>query len=74
MSKARKEADLNDDKKPLGNTLKLKDNTFHGKMIEDKEKHKNVYFSSKDSFITNKFNDPPLKKENQLVKKLIRLK
>ena len=46
VAKARREADSDKSKKVLGDTAKLKGNSFYGKMIEDKAKHTNTVFTS----------------------------
>jgi len=42
VANARREADEDRSKKVLGDTAKLKGNSFYGKMIEDKAKHTNT--------------------------------
>ena len=48
MTTARREADQDASKKILGDTAKLKGNSFYGKMIEDKTRHTNTCFTSKE--------------------------
>ena len=46
---ARRQADKDPSKKLLGDTSKLKGNSFYGKLIEDLERHTNTRFTSKES-------------------------
>jgi len=48
VANARREADEDRSKKVLGDTAKLKGNSFYGKMIEDKAKHTNTVFTVSD--------------------------
>ena len=48
VANARREADSDKSKKVLGDTAKLKGNSFYGKMIEDKAKHTNTVFTTSD--------------------------
>ena len=45
---ARREADQDASKKVLGDTAKLKGNSFYGKMIEDKARHTSTCFTSRE--------------------------
>ena len=49
VAKARREADKDVSKKILGDTAKLKANSFYGKMIEDKARHNNTVFTTSDT-------------------------
>ena len=49
VANVRREADEDRSKKVLGDTVKLKGNSFHGKMIEDKAKHTNTVFTTSDA-------------------------
>ena len=46
FSSARREADNDKNKKQLGDTAKLKGNSFYGKMIENLEKHISTKFTT----------------------------
>ena len=46
VSSARRAADNDKNKKQLGDTAKLKENSFYGKMIENLEKHMNTKFTT----------------------------
>ena len=46
VANARREADSDKSKQVLGDTAKLKGNSFYGKMIEDKAKHTNTVFTT----------------------------
>lgn len=48
VANARREADLDKTKKILGDTAKLKGNSFYGKMIEDRAKYANTVFTTSD--------------------------
>ena len=49
VADARRQADKDPSKKLLGDTSKLKGNSFYGKLIEDLERHTNTRFTSKES-------------------------
>ena len=46
VAQARREADKNKDKKIVGETAKLKGNSFYGKMIEDIARHHYTTFTA----------------------------
>ena len=51
VSSARRAADQDKNKKQLGDTAKLKGNSFYGKMIENLEKHMNTKFTTNEKLI-----------------------
>ena len=51
VSAARRAADNDKNKKQLGDTAKLKGNSFYGKMIENLEKHMNTKFTKDEKLI-----------------------
>ena len=58
VSSARRAADQDKNKKQLGDTAKLKGNSFYGKMIENLEKHMNTKFTKDEKLIDKIFRSP----------------
>ena len=58
VSGARRAADQDKNKKQLGDTAKLKGNSFYGKMIENLEKHMNTKFTTDEKLIDEIFRSP----------------
>ena len=58
VSGARRAADQDKNKKQLGDTAKLKGNSFYGKMIENLEKHMNTKFTTDEELIDKIFRSP----------------
>ena len=58
VSSARREADNDKNKKQLGDTAKLKGNSFYGKMIENLEKHISTKFTTDEKLIDEIFRSP----------------
>ena len=58
VSSARRAADQDKNKRQLGDTAKLKGNSFYGKMIENLEKHMNTKFKTNEKLIDNIFRSP----------------
>ena len=58
VSSARRAADQDKNKKQLGDTAKLKGNSFYGKMIENLEKHMNTKFTTNEKLIDEIFKSP----------------
>ena len=58
VSSARRAADNDKNKKQLGDTAKLKGNSFYGKMIENLEKHTNTKFTTDEKLIDEIFRSP----------------
>ena len=58
VSSARRAADQDKNKSQLGDTAKLKGNSFYGKMIENLEKHMNTKFTTNEKLIDNIFRSP----------------
>ena len=58
VSSARRTADNDKNKKQLGDTAKLKGNSFYGKMIENLEKHMNTKFTTNEKLIDKIFRSP----------------
>ena len=58
VSSARRDADNDKNKKQLGDTAKLKGNSFYGKMIENLEKHISTKFTTDEKLIDNIFRSP----------------
>ena len=58
VSSARREADNDKNKKQLGDTAKLKGNSFYGKMIENLEKHISTKFTKDEKLIDKIFRSP----------------
>ena len=58
VSSARRAADNDKNKKQLGDTAKLKGNSFYGKMIENLEKHRNTKFTTDENLIDKIFRSP----------------
>ena len=58
VSSARRAADNDKNKKQLGDTAKLKGNSFYGKMIKNLEKHMNTKFTTNEKLIDNIFRSP----------------
>ena len=58
VSDARRAADQDKNKKQLGDTAKLKGNSFYGKMIENLEKHMNTKFTTNEKLIDEIFRSP----------------
>ena len=58
VSSARRAADQDKNKRQLGDTAKLKGNSFYGKMIENLEKHMNTKFTANEKLIDKIFRSP----------------
>ena len=58
VSAARRAADQDKNKRQLGDTAKLKGNSFYGKMIENLEKHMNTKFTTDENLIDKIFRSP----------------
>ena len=58
VSVARRAADQDINKRQLGDTAKLKGNSFYGKMIENLEKHMNIKFTTDEELIDKIFRSP----------------
>ena len=58
VSSARRAADQDKSKRQLGDTAKLKGNSFYGKMIENLEKHMNTKFTTDGELIDEIFRSP----------------
>ena len=58
VSSARRAADHAKNKRQLGDTAKLKGNSFYGKMIENLEKHMNTKFTTDENLINKIFRSP----------------
>ena len=58
VSGARRAADQEKNKRQLGDTAKLKGNSFYGKMIENLEKHMNTKFTTDEKLIDEIFRSP----------------
>ena len=58
VSNARRAGDSNPALKQLGDTYKLKGNSFYGKMIEDQIKHTKTTFTSKEYIVDQSFRSP----------------
>ena len=58
VSGARRAADNDKNKKQLGDTAKLKGNSFYGKMIENLEKHISTKFTTDENLIDKIFRSP----------------
>ena len=58
VSSARRDADNDKNKKQLGDTAKLKGNSFYGKMIENLEKHRTTKFTTDEKLIDKIFRSP----------------
>ena len=58
VSSARRAADQDKNKKQLGDTAKLKGNSFYGKLIENLEKHMNTKFTTNEKLIDEIFRSP----------------
>ena len=58
VSSARRDADNGKNKKQLGDTAKLKGNSFYGKMIENLEKHMTTKFTRDEKLIDKIFRSP----------------
>ena len=58
VSSARRAADNDKNKKQLGDTAKLKGNSFYGKMIENLEKHISTKFTTDEKLIDKIFRSP----------------
>ena len=58
VSAARRAADNDKNKKQLGDTAKLKGNSFYGKMIGKLEKHMNTKFTTDENLIDKIFRSP----------------
>ena len=58
VSGARRAADQDKKKRQLGDTAKLKGNSFYGKMIENLEKHMNTKFTTDENLIDKIFRSP----------------
>ena len=58
VSSARRAADQDKNKKQLGDTAKLKGNSFYGKMIENLEKHISAKFTTDEKLIDKIFRSP----------------
>ena len=58
VSGAQRAADQDKNKRQLGDTAKLKGNSFYGKMIENLEKHMNTKFTTDENLIDKIFRSP----------------
>ena len=58
VSSARRAANQDKNKKQLGDTAKLKGNSFYGKMIENLEKHMKTKFTTNEKLIDEIFRSP----------------
>ena len=58
VASARREAEKNPLKKQLEDTAKLKGNSFYGKMIEDKGRHKSTKFTRKERVVDEALTSP----------------
>ena len=58
VSAARRAADQDKNKKQLGDTAKLKGNSFYGKLIENQEKHISTKFTTDENLIDKIFRSP----------------
>ena len=58
VSGVRRAADQDKNKRQLGDTAKLKGNSFYGKMIENLEKHMNTKFTTDEKLIDEIFRSP----------------
>ena len=58
VSSARRDADNDKNKKQLGDTAKLKGNSFYGEMIENLEKHISTKFTTDEKLIDEIFRSP----------------
>ena len=58
VSGARRATDQDKNKRQLGDTAKLKGNSFYGKMIENLEKHMNTKFTTDENLIDKIFRSP----------------
>ena len=58
VSSARRDADNDKNKKQLGDTAKLKGNSFYGKMIENLEKHMTTKFTTDEKLIDKIYRSP----------------
>ena len=58
VSSARRAADQDKNKRQLGDTAKLKGNSFYGKMIENLEKHISTKFTKDENLIDEIFRSP----------------
>ena len=58
VSGARRAADQDKNKRQLGDTAKLKGNSFYGKMIKNLEKHMNTKFTTDEKLIDEIFRSP----------------
>ena len=58
VSSARRNGDENPALKPLGDTFKLKGNSFYGKMIEDLTKHVRITFTRDEDSVDKAFRSP----------------
>ena len=60
VSSARREGDSDPTKKQLGDTFKLKGNSFYQKMIKDLERHSNIQFTTNRNNVVKAFKSPYL--------------
>ena len=58
VANARREADKDPLKKQLGDVAKRKGNSFYGKMIEDKGRHKRTRFTREERVVDKPFRSP----------------
>ena len=58
MANARREADKDPLKKQLGDVVKLKRNSFYGKMIEDLGRHKSTKFTREEASVDKALRSP----------------
>ena len=58
VSNARRDGDSNPALKQLGDTFKLKGNSFYGKMIKDLEKHTKTNYTNDEKMLTKTFRSP----------------
>ena len=58
VADARRQADKDPDKRIVGDTAKLKANSFYGKMIEDVARHVNTIFTSDENKVDKAMRSP----------------
>ena len=68
VSSARRAADNDKNKRQLGDTAKLKGNSFYGKMIENLEKHMTTKFTRDEKLIDKIFRSPFFEDLEEIIK------
>ena len=58
VANPRREADKDPLKKQLGDVIKVKGNSFYGKMIEDLDRHKSTKFTCKEKVVDKVLRSP----------------